>query len=207
MPSPTPDPGNVAAEPTTKIDGCLEQRQLCGSRPGLRLVAVTAAPMAIVAAQRHVHREPAAMVRRGGVQRTASLPLHPRALRGLEAEQDLHLLPRDLPTNCLEADTRHVCSALADSVVGCSRTVPFPLISRGGTGTIPSIDQSTRNRSRIDSNKRTDSVELRSYLPDESVDVTVDVTDARNTSDLKYLNRHTIRFGNRGAVHSDSPRR
>ena len=67
MPSPTPDPGNVAAEPTTKIDGCLEQRQLRGSRPELKLVAVTAAPMAIGAAQRHVHRERAAMARRGGV--------------------------------------------------------------------------------------------------------------------------------------------
>jgi hypothetical protein len=119
MPSPTPDPGSVAAEPTTKLDGCLEQRQLCASRPGLRLVAVTAAPMARGAAQRHVHRERAAMARRGGVQRTASLPLHPRALRGLEAEQDRHLLPRDLPANCLEADTRHGCSALADGVVAC----------------------------------------------------------------------------------------
>src|SRR6516165_4140029 len=115
MPSPTPDPGNVAAVPITKIDRRLVQRQLRGCRPELKLVAVTAAPMAIVAAQRHVHRERAAMARRGGVERTASIPLHPRAFRGLEA------------------DTGHVCSSLADGVVGCSRTVPFPFIFIGGT--------------------------------------------------------------------------
>jgi hypothetical protein len=109
----------------------------CGSRPELKLVAVAAAPMAIVAAQRHVHRERAAMARRGGGQRTASLPLHPRSFRGLEAEQVQHLLHRDLPANCLEVDTGHGCSSLADGVVGCSRTVPVPFISRGGTGTIP----------------------------------------------------------------------
>src|SRR5271166_1412606 len=114
MRSPTPDPGNVAAEPTTKIVGCLEQQQLCGSRPGLKLVAVTAAPMAIVAAQRHVHRERAAMARPGRVQRTASLPLHPRSFRGLEAEPVQRLLDRDLPANCLEVDTGHGCSSLAD---------------------------------------------------------------------------------------------
>jgi hypothetical protein len=152
------------------------QLQLCGSRPELKLVAVTAAAMAIVAAQSRragIRRERAAMARRGGVQRTASIPLHPRSCRGLEAEQVQHLLPRDLPANCLEVDTGHGCSSLADGVVRCSRTVPFPFISIGGTGTIPRLDPSTRNRSRIDAHKRTDSVEPRSYLPDASVDQTV----------------------------------
>jgi hypothetical protein len=120
MPSPTPDRGNVAAAPTTKIDDCLEQQQLCGSRPGLKLVAVTSAPMAIVAAQSRragIHRERTAMARRGGVQRTASLRLHPRSFRGLEAEQVQHLLDRDLPANCLEVDTGRGCSSLADGLV------------------------------------------------------------------------------------------
>src|SRR4051794_27225475 len=47
MPSPTPDPGNVAAEPMTKTDRRLVQRQLWGCRPEPKLVAVTAAPLAM----------------------------------------------------------------------------------------------------------------------------------------------------------------
>ena len=78
----------------------------------------------------------AAMARQGSVQRTASRPLHPRSRRGLEAEPVQHLLHRDLPANCLEVDTRHGCCSLADGVVGCSRTVPFPFISIGRMGTI-----------------------------------------------------------------------
>jgi hypothetical protein len=200
--SPPPNPRNVAAEPMIKIDGCLEQRQLCGSRPGLRLVALTAAPMAIGAAQRHVHRERAAMVPRGGVQRTASLPLHPRALRGLEAEHDLHLLPRDLPANCLEVDTRHGCCSLADGVVGCSRTVPFPFISIEGTGTIPWLGQSTRNRSRIHDNKSTDRVEPRSYFSDASIRprrattslaASVDHTNVRNATVEQHASTDAVR--------------
>src|ERR1700720_2688192 len=96
--------------------------------------------MAIVAAQSRragIHRERAAMARRGGGQRTASLPLHPRSFRGLEAEQVQVLLDRDLPANCLEVDTGPGCSSLADGVVACSRTVPFPYISIGGTATNP----------------------------------------------------------------------
>jgi hypothetical protein len=61
----------------------------------------------------------------------------PRSCRGLEAEPVQHLLHRDLPANGLEVDTGPGCSSRADGVVGCSRTVPFPFISRGGTGTIP----------------------------------------------------------------------
>jgi hypothetical protein len=90
-------------------------------------------------AQRHVHRERAAMARTGRVQRTASLPLHPRSFRGLEAEPVQRLLDRDLPANCLEVDTGHGCSSLADGVVGCSRTVPFPFISIGGTERSPDL--------------------------------------------------------------------
>ena len=79
----------------------------------------------------------AAMARPGSVQRTASTRLYPRSFRGLEAERVQHLLHRDLPANCLEVDTGQGCSSRADGVVGCSRTVPFPFISIGGTGTIP----------------------------------------------------------------------
>src|SRR5262249_16499549 len=84
MPSPTPDPGNVAAELMTKIDRWLVQRYLRGSRPELKLNAVTAAPMEIAAAHRHLHRERAALGRRGGVQRTASLPHSPTAWLGAQ---------------------------------------------------------------------------------------------------------------------------
>jgi hypothetical protein len=67
MPSPTSDPGNVAAELMTKIDRWLVQRYLRGSLPELKLNAVTAAAMAIVVARsRHagIHRERAVMARR-----------------------------------------------------------------------------------------------------------------------------------------------
>src|SRR5208337_2894754 len=55
--SPAPNPGNVAAKPMAKIDRGLMQRQLRGRSPKLNLVAVTVAAMAIVATDRHVHRE------------------------------------------------------------------------------------------------------------------------------------------------------
>ena len=49
MPSPAPNPGDVTAEPTAKIHGGLMQRELSGSGPKLKVVAVTVAPMASVA--------------------------------------------------------------------------------------------------------------------------------------------------------------
>ena len=83
MPSPTPDPGNVAAELMTKIDRWLVRRYLRGSRPELKLNAVTAAPMAMLAAQSRragIHRERAVMVRRGACK--GQLPYHTRRRRG-----------------------------------------------------------------------------------------------------------------------------
>src|ERR1700686_659637 len=63
--SPAPNPGDVAAKAMAKIDRGLMQGQLRGSRPKLELVTVTVAAMAIVAADRHVHRERATTPRPG----------------------------------------------------------------------------------------------------------------------------------------------
>src|SRR5947207_1737688 len=100
MPSPAPNPGNIAAKAMAKIDRRLMQRQLRGSRPELKLVTMTVAPMATVATDRHVHREPATTTAGPGImQGTASVPLHPRPIRGLEPKQVQDLLHRDLSAN------------------------------------------------------------------------------------------------------------
>src|SRR6516225_11491110 len=62
---PVPNPGNLVAQPMTEIDRGLVQRPFRGRCPELKRVTVTAAPMAIVAAGRHVHRERAAIPRPG----------------------------------------------------------------------------------------------------------------------------------------------
>jgi hypothetical protein len=77
------------------------------------------------------------------------MPLHPRSFRGLEAERVQHLLYRDLPANCLDLDTGHGCSLLADGVVGCSRTVPFPFISIGGRELSPDTKFERRNPDKV----------------------------------------------------------
>jgi hypothetical protein len=55
IPSPAPNPGNVAAKAMAKIDRGLMQRLFRGGRPKLELVTVTAAAMATVATDRYVH--------------------------------------------------------------------------------------------------------------------------------------------------------
>jgi hypothetical protein len=140
----SPDPLTIGSTPrgvivlgtTRSVVATLVQRQLCGDRPELKPIAATAVPMSIVAAQHYVQRDRAAIARPRSVQQTGSIPLYPRSFRGLEVERVQHLLHRDLPANCLEVGNRHGCSSLAVSVVGCSRTVPFPFISMRGTGTI-----------------------------------------------------------------------
>jgi hypothetical protein len=129
------------------------QGQLRGSRPKLELVTVALATMAEVAADRHVHRERATTTvpRRGLVQRTTSIPLRPRSLRGLEPKQAQDLLHCDLRANSVEIDAWHDCSSGGELVephsmtrrLGDRKTVPF-LLSLWGTGTAFSLDQSRR---------------------------------------------------------------
>jgi hypothetical protein len=132
--SPAPNPGNVAAKAVAKIDRGLMEGQLPGGRPKLKLVTVAVAAMAMIATDCHVHRERATTPRHGLMQRTTSVPLHPRSIRGLEPKQAQDLLHRDLSANSIEVDAWHDCSSLGDTTVQCSRTVPFPL-SLWGTGT------------------------------------------------------------------------
>src|SRR5208337_3896162 len=120
--SATLNPGDVAAKAMAKIQRGLIQGQLRGRCPKLELVTVTVAAMAVVATDRHVHRERAATSRRGLMQRTNSVPLYPRSLRGLEPKQAQNLLHRDLSANSVEVDTWHGCSSLGD--------VPPRVISR-----------------------------------------------------------------------------
>ena len=97
--------------------------------------------MAIMAADRRVHRERATTRPWPGlVQRTTSIPLHSPSIRGLEPKQVRNLPHRDLSANSVEVDARHGCSSLGDATSRCSRTVPFPLFSLWATGTAPSID-------------------------------------------------------------------
>jgi hypothetical protein len=114
MSSPAPNPGDVAAKPTAKIHcGCV-QRKLPGRRPKLKLVAVTVAPMASVATDRHVHRERALPANGPGVmQRTVSVPLYPRSTRGLEPKQVQHPLHRREIANSIEVDAGHSSSSLS----------------------------------------------------------------------------------------------
>jgi hypothetical protein len=53
--SPAPNPGSIAAKAVAKIDRGLMQGQLYGGCPKLKLVTVTMATMAKVAADCHVH--------------------------------------------------------------------------------------------------------------------------------------------------------
>src|SRR5258707_15209859 len=109
--SAAPGPGNLAAKAIAKIDRGLMQRQPRGGSPKLELVSVAMATMAEVATDRHVHRERATTTpRRRLMQRTPSVPLHPRSIRGLERKQVQNLLHRDLRANSVEVNARHGCS-------------------------------------------------------------------------------------------------
>src|SRR3984957_1774609 len=108
MPSPALDPGNVAANAKAKIDRSPMQRQFRGRCPEIELVTAAMATMAEVATDLHVHRERATPTpRRGLVQRTTSVPLHPRSIRGLEPKQAQNLLHRDFGANSVEVDSWH----------------------------------------------------------------------------------------------------
>ena len=133
-------PGNFLARAATEIEGCLMQRQLGGSRPQLKLIALAVAAMATVTTDRHVHGEASMTSGRGFVQGTTSVPLVARSLAGLEAEQVEHLLHRDLCAKPVEVDPWHDAPFLR--WVACwTRAVPFPFNSIGGTGTPPgSVD-------------------------------------------------------------------
>src|SRR6266853_3970626 len=112
MASPPPNPGDVAAKAMAKIHCGFMQRKLPGRRPKLKLVAVTVAPMASVATDRQVHRERAMPATSPGVmQRTASVPLHPRSTRGLEPKQAQHPLHRHETANSVEVDAGHGSSS------------------------------------------------------------------------------------------------
>src|SRR4029077_7146993 len=110
------------------------QGLLGGSSPKLKLVTVAVAAVTTVATGRHVHRKRASTPGPGLVQRTASVPLHPRPIRGPEAKQVQDLLHRDLGADSVEVDARHGCPSLADGTAFRSRTVPFSY-SLWGTGT------------------------------------------------------------------------
>jgi hypothetical protein len=114
MPLPAPNPGNVAPKPMAEVHGGLMQRKPPGGRPELELVAVTAAAMAEVATDRHVHRERAMRTTGPGVmQGTASVPLNPRPTRGLEPKQVQHPLHRHESANSVEVDPGHDSSSLS----------------------------------------------------------------------------------------------
>jgi hypothetical protein len=53
--SPAPNPGNLAAKATVKIDGGWIRARLGDSGPKLELVPVTVAAMSVVATDRQVH--------------------------------------------------------------------------------------------------------------------------------------------------------
>ena len=83
----------------------------------------------------------------GLMQRTASVPLHPRSTRGLEPKQVQHLLHRDLSANSVEVDAWHGCFlVLADTMARCSER-PFRSLSSpmgNGNGPPHSISRSAR---------------------------------------------------------------
>jgi hypothetical protein len=53
------DPGDLAPESPAEIERSPMERQLSGSGPQVELVPATVTAMAVVAAERHVHREEA----------------------------------------------------------------------------------------------------------------------------------------------------
>jgi hypothetical protein len=131
--SPAHNPGNSAAKPMAKVDRCLIQGLLRGSRPKLELVTLTLAAMAKVATACHVHRERAMKPGPGLMQWTSSVPLHPRSICRLEPQQAQNLLHRDLSANSVEVDAWYSCSSFGNSTARRSfdRSVPLPSIGNG----------------------------------------------------------------------------
>ena len=157
MPSPAPNPGNVAAKPMAKVHGGLMQRKPPGGCPELELVAVTVTPVARVTTDRHVHRERAMPTTSPSVmQGTASVPLGPRPTRGLEPEQVQHPLHRHESANSVEVNAGHGASSCGelveprspDSMARCSedRSVPSQLPMGNGNGPLQSISCSAANQ-------------------------------------------------------------
>src|SRR6516165_2899203 len=105
MPSPTPKPGDLAAQATAEVDRRSIDALLGRRRPELQRVAMTAATMAMVAIARHVHRETAATtVTLASRQGTAPVPLGTRSTHGLEPQQVQHRLHRHRRANPLEVN-------------------------------------------------------------------------------------------------------
>jgi hypothetical protein len=128
MLSPAPNPRDVAAESMAKVDCGLMQGKLPGIRPKLKLVAVTVAPLASVATDRHVYRQRAVPATNPGVvSGIAYVLLHPRSTRGPEPKQVQHPLHRHETANCVEIGAGHSSSSLSShGRFVLRKTVPFP---------------------------------------------------------------------------------
>lgn len=107
VPLPSLDPGHVSPQRGTEVDGCWMQRQTGGRCPEFELVAVTAATMAVVAADCQIHREARLFARGAPRQRTASVPLITSVTGGFEVEQLEYLLDTDFHTQPVEVDAGH----------------------------------------------------------------------------------------------------
>ena len=131
MPLPAVHPGNVLTQGTAEINRSVLQAQLGGSSPQRDLMTLAVTAMAMVATNRHVHREAVTMSWLGFVQGAVSVPLIACLPARLEAEQVTHRLHRDLPAKLSKSTPGMIFFPwLRDK-----KAVPFPLFSRRGTGT------------------------------------------------------------------------
>ena len=105
--SPAAYPGDFQTECAAKMHDGRMQRELGGSRPQLKLIAMAMTLMAVVAGGSHVHGEGSRATGRGTVQGAGSVPLLARSLGRLEAQQVQHLLHRDLTAKPVEVDPWH----------------------------------------------------------------------------------------------------
>ena len=104
------NPGDFATKHAAEIDRSRMYCRVGDGGPELKLVALAATCMAIVAPDRYVHRESTRTSRRGFMQGTTSVPLIARSMRRLEAEQLEDFLHRDLGTEFVEVDAWHGAS-------------------------------------------------------------------------------------------------
>src|SRR5215813_4264446 len=112
--SPTPKPGDLAAQATAEVDPCLIHALPGRRRPELQRVAMTPATMATVATARHVHRETATTAAGPAIlQWTASVPLRSPPTPRLESQQVQHLLHRHDRANPLQIHSGHESSSLS----------------------------------------------------------------------------------------------
>ena len=72
-------PGYSVTEDAAEIERGLVQWQVGGRCPQLKVVALAVAPMAVLAADRHVDGEGSAASGRGVMQRAGSVPLAARS--------------------------------------------------------------------------------------------------------------------------------